>query len=156
MCASMGFPKKLSLDYWWWEVLLLNHPQISTSSSLSPNSWLKIDAPPPRPKTPILWLRCVDCSPSQGSTLWYRDFYPPQYHLFGDASIWGSVFPSRWDFPRGTPYLLGQIGLVGNLTASLTKASVGTLPLPYLLGQIGLVGNVSYHFSLNSCGSLTY
>ncbi len=53
----------------------------------------------PTPKTPILWLRCVDCSPRQGSTLWYRDFYPPHYHLFtlwiAGASIWVSVFPSR-------------------------------------------------------------
>jgi hypothetical protein len=78
-----------------------------------------------------------------------------------------SVSPSRWDFPRGTPYLLGQIGLVGNgnVIAPVRENHGKTLPIrsnriswkqgggvfgifrilgihPYLLGQIGLVGNV--------------
>ena len=37
------------------------------------------------------------------------------------------------------PYLLGQIGLVGNLLLSACITAVK--PTPYLLGQIGLVGN---------------
>ena len=67
---------------------------------------------------------------------------PPHYHLFtlwiAGASIWVSVFPSRWDFPRGTPYLLGQIGLVGNALGPWVASNKDN---PYLLGQIGLVGN---------------
>ena len=39
------------------------------------------------------------------------------------------------------PYLLGQIGLVGN--SPLITESNSTTTFPYLLGQIGLVGNAS-------------
>ncbi len=41
------------------------------------------------------------------------------------------------------PYLLGQIGLVGNL--SYPNEKLKSAILPYLLGQIGLVGNVVEH-----------
>ncbi|EPF16783.1 hypothetical protein MAESPC_00307 [Microcystis aeruginosa SPC777] len=41
-----------------------------------------------------------------------------------------------------SPYLLGQIGLVGNLVLQSTTIVMNGLP-PYLLGQIGLVGNNS-------------
>ena len=38
------------------------------------------------------------------------------------------------------PYLLGQIGLVGNFSKNLPILKLSS---PYLLGQIGLVGNAS-------------
>ena len=41
---------------------------------------------------------------------------------------------------KACPYLLGQIGLVGN-RPGFADSWARILPVPYLLGQIGLVGN---------------
>ncbi len=43
--------------------------------------------------------------------------------------------------PNASPYLLGQIGLVGNVAKSSPFSPVYFERKPYLLGQIGLVGN---------------
>ncbi|AKE63562.1 hypothetical protein MYAER_1204 [Microcystis aeruginosa NIES-2549] len=53
---------------------------------MSPNSWLKIDAASPRPKTPILWLDVSIALPVRVLPFGIGTFTPPQYHLFGDAS----------------------------------------------------------------------
>ncbi|MEY3555259.1 MAG: hypothetical protein RLZZ580_1313 [Cyanobacteriota bacterium] len=47
-------------------------------------------------------------------------------------------------FCQQNPYLLGQIGLVGNFSSQLMSSKSMTLIHPYLLGQIGLVGNVPF------------
>jgi hypothetical protein len=63
-------------------------------------------------------------------------------YLLGQIGLVGNV-PFRTacvKLPSATPYLLGQIGLVGNVpfrTACVKLPSA----TPYLLGQIGLVGN---------------
>jgi hypothetical protein len=44
--------------------------------------------------------------------------------------------------PNASPYLLGQIGLVGNVAKSSPFSPVYFERKPYLLGQIGLVGNL--------------
>ena len=50
-----------------------------------------------------------------------------------------TLSPLKYQMPAFGPYLLGQIGLVGNITLLCPPSS--RMLLPYLLGQIGLVGN---------------
>ena len=51
------------------------------------------------------------------------------------------------------PYLLGQIGLVGNARGLIIAETLG---MPYLLGQIGLVGNNFFPKKRASKNLLTY
>ena len=50
-----------------------------------------------------------------------------------------TLSPLKYQMPAFGPYLLGQIGLVGNITLLCPPSS--RMLLPYLLGQIGLGGN---------------
>ena len=140
MYASMGFPKKLSLDYWWWEVLLLNHPQISTSSSLSPNSWLKIDAPSPRPKTPILWLDVSIALPVRVLPFGIGTFTPPIPPFWRCVDL-GVCLPLSMRLSKGYSLPIRSNRISWKLFKFIPNDSV--FCVPYLLGQIGLVGNRS-------------
>ena len=64
-------------------------------------------------------------------------------YLLGQIGLVGNL--KQWQFALNAarPYLLGQIGLVGN---SIARLRIKIFNCPYLLGQIGLVGNIQQIF----------
>ncbi len=65
-------------------------------------------------------------------------------YLLGQIGLVGNFMKGYLSQPPTVPYLLGQIGLVGNRNHSYRRLPRKS---PYLLGQIGLVGNRRAVFS---------
>ncbi len=63
-------------------------------------------------------------------------------YLLGQIGLVGNTTKMAMPDPPSGPYLLGQIGLVGN--GEVFGIICEDEP-PYLLGQIGLVGNSRLH-----------
>ena len=106
--------------------------------SLSPNSWLKIDAVSPRPKTPILWLDVSIALPVRVLPFGIGTFTPNTTFL---PSFWkcvdlGVCVPLSMRLSKGYPYLLGQIGLVGNIIDAPSCITIARFPLPIRSNRI--------------------